>query len=81
MNNLSPYRRDRLSRRPKLYSLSPRGSECGVGGLENSLSLRGVPQCQLKLKEMLMRSASMRLGGTSWRSQLSNRMTLPASAG
>ncbi len=36
---------------------------------------------QLKLKLTLMRSASARLGGTSWRSQLSNRITLPASAG
>ncbi len=38
-------------------------------------------QAQLKLKLMLIRSASTRLLATSWRSQLSNRITEPAVAG
>lgn len=44
-----------------------------------NLAVRGY--CQLKLKLTLIRSSSTRLAGTSWRSQLSKRMTLPASAG
>jgi len=36
---------------------------------------------QLKLKLMLIRSASTRLEATSWRSQLSNKITEPAFAG
>ena len=43
---------------------------------------RSVPaQAQLKLKLMLMRSSAARFVATSWRSQLSKRITLPASAG
>ena len=36
---------------------------------------------QLKLKLILIRSASTRLDTTSWRSQLSNKITEPAVAG
>ena len=41
----------------------------------------GMLMRQVLRRGALMRSASTRLAGTSWRSQLSKRTTLPASAG
>jgi hypothetical protein len=66
-----------LAARAALFPGAPGGSQ--RAGSERRPERAAHAQAKLKL--MLMRSASTRLAVTSWRSQLSKRMTLPALAG
>lgn len=73
---LSNSRQEQFGNHRTVSTLAPAQSFAG-----RAPSRAGLRYAQLKLKLMLIRSSSTRLAATSWRSQLSNRITLPASAG